>query len=912
MKSATKRTIITLLFLLIILFSSLKWITNLYVDWLWFSTLNYQDVFLKIFFSDIGFKAIVGLVAFLLIFINLLPTKKLILKAAQTVRPVKEEENIYVIQKESWRKYISSKFLSWIYFLGALFLAFAFSASATGKWQVLQNFLNSTPFDVLDPIFNKDIGFYVFNLPFYEYLYSILIGIVIIMMLCTVIAYLLIEMLKNPGQIKLFKSEAFRLHISSLAAIFFAALSWGYLLKEYTLLYSQSGNVYGAGYSDIHATLFAYKALVILSLVCAIAILINVFLRKFKLVMYTVGFLLVVSIVLGGVYPALMQKFIVVPNELSRETPYIENSIEFTRMAYGLDKVEKKSFPAGNTLTPEDVQNNPETIENIRLWDYRPLQQTYSQLQEMRSYYELSNIDVDRYMIDGRYRQVMLSAREMDEAQAKTWINQRLKYTHGYGIVMTPVNEISSEGLPNLFIKDIPPVSSIDLEVTRPEIYFGEQTNNYVLVNTEELEFDYPKGENNSYTTYEGKDGIKINNILKRLVFAFNLTDYKILLSGEITNESQILLYRNIKDRVTKIAPFLHFDSDPYIVIDNGKLYWLWDAYTVTNRFPYSEPFSGELNYIRNSVKIVIDAYTGETSFYVSDTTDPIIKTYSKIFPNMFLPLEEMPDGLKDHVRYPEDLFAIQSQKYAVYHMENPEVFYNKEDKWTIPTEMIYDEEVDMESYYTIVKLPGEEEKEYIQIIPFNPQGKKNMIAWMAGRSDGEYYGKLLVYEFPKQELVYGPIQVEAKITSDPYISQQVALWNQSGSQVLRGNLMIIPIEDSLLYVEPLYLQAEQSKIPELRRVVLVHGEKVVMGSTLQEALESLFGNQKATDQNPIDLSVEAENQDINQLIQRANDIYLEAENSLKVGDWTAYGKAQNELEAILNQLLTQSNTVQQ
>ncbi|MGB9847022.1 MAG: UPF0182 family protein, partial [Desulfotomaculales bacterium] len=518
---------------------------------------------------------------------------------------------------------------------------------------------------------------------------------------------------------------------------------------------------------------------------------------------YAVGVMFALSVALLVIYPSLLQKLVVIPNEMEREKPYIENNIKMTRIAYDLNTVEKKSFPAGKTITAQDLQENEDTVKNIRLWDYRPLQQTYSQLQEMRTYYEFKDVDVDRYTVDGHYRQVMLSARELNVnslPEAKTWVNQHLKYTHGYGIAMSPVNEVTSEGLPEFFIKDIPPVTRTNLKVERPEIYFGELTNQYVLVNTRSQEFDYPVGEENAWSTYQGKSGVQINSLFRRVIFAVAFHDYKLLLAGDVTNESQVLYYRNIVERARKVAPFLLYDGDPYIVLSEGKLYWILDAYTVSNMFPYAEPFQEDLNYIRNAVKVVIDAYTGQVSFYAILPDEPVLKAYEKIFPGLFLPFEKMPADLKNHIRYPEDLFTIQAKKYAVYHMEDYRVFYNKEDKWNLPSELFGAEEQTMEPYYTIVHLPGEERPEFIQIMPFTPQNKKNMIAWLAGRSDGSDYGKLFVYEFPKQELVYGPMQIEARINQDTLISQQITLWDQGGSRVIRGNLLVVPIKDALLY----------------------------------------------------------------------------------------------------------------
>jgi uncharacterized membrane protein (UPF0182 family) len=895
--------------LAVLLMALARWGANLYIDWLWFASLNYQSIFLTILLSEIGLKIAVGVAVFILMFVNLLPARNALLKAVEAGRQFQEDENVITLYQSPWSKYVTSKPVVLVFMLISLVMAFFVGAAVTGDWVILQKFINPSSFGISDPIFNKDVGFYVFQLPFYQFLYKLITWIVLLLAFWAAIAYFVSESARG-GPAKLLRSEAARFHLSALAAIYFGIRAWGYRLEQYNLLHTQSGVVYGPGYTDVHATLFAYKALFFICLLCAVVILVNVFLRRFRLVLVTIGFLLVASVALGGVYPALIQKFVVLPTELSREKPYIKNSIEFTRKAYGLDEVERQSFPAGKTLSQADIQQNQETVKNIRLWDYRPLQQTYGQLQEMRLYYELKNIDVDRYHINGQYRQVMIAAREMNQEklsdQAKTWVNQRLKYTHGYGVVMSSVNEVSGEGLPNLFVKDIPPVSNIDLQVKSPEIYFGELTDNYVIVNTRELEFDYPQGEENKYATYKEDKGVKINSIFRRAMFAFALGDYKMLLSGEVNNNSQVLYYRNIKERVPKIAPFLSYDSDPYIVVDEGKLYWMWDAYTVTDMYPYAEPFSHGLNYIRNSVKVVIDAYSGDVKFYVSDVKDPLINTYSRIFPGLFLPLKDMPGTLADHIRYPEDLFTIQAQKYTVFHMEDPEVFYNKEDKWNLPNEMFYNEEQPMEPYYSIVKLPGDNKSEYIQILPFTPQNKTNMIAWLAGRSDGEKYGRLLVYEFPKQELVYGPMQVEARINQDTTISQQIALWDQRGSQVIRGNLMVIPVKDSLLYVEPLYLQAQQGKMPELRRVIVVHGDRVVMEPTLDTALQKIFGGNLQQPSVPNQPSAEQTGQPdrtISQLAAEAGKIYNEAQSRLKNGDWSGYGDSQRRLKDIIDEL---------
>lgn len=894
--------VLAAIILLVLVVSGAK----LYTDWLWFQSLNYQRIFMTIVISDIGLRVSVGLAFFILLFINLLLTRGPLLKASQRASVVKEDE-LLTIQNSLLSQFVTPRFLLVVFTFISLFMAFLFNFTVAKDWVVLQKFLHPTSFGIIDPVFKLDVGFYVFKLPFYLFLYKVASLAVLVTAFWVVIVYFLVNLLQgNPGM--LLQSISARYHLSFLAALFFIIKALGYQLEQYTLLFTHHGAVWGPGYTGTHATLVAYKVLAVIALLCALAILINLFLRRFRLIVYSIGVLLVASVLLGGVYPYLVQKFVVTPNEAVIERPYLERNIQFTRMAYNLDKIERKSFPAGRTLTAEDIRTNQDTIGNIRLWDWEPLKQTYSQLQEIRLYYEFPDIDVDRYTVDGRYRQVMLAPRELNQehlpAQAKTWVNQRLTFTHGYGISMSPVNEFSGEGLPAFFLKDIPPAGPTDLKVDRPEIYYGERTDQYVIVNTRSQEFNYPKGDENVFSIYESHSGVQMSNFLRRVMFALSLGDYKLLLSNEVDNNSRVLYYRNIKQRVPKIAPFLQYDADPYIVLSEGKLYWMWDAYTTTDSFPYSEPYDKVNNYIRNSVKVVIDAYSGQVDFYISDASDPLVLTYSKIFPGMFKPMEEMSEDLKRHIRYPVDLFKTQAQMYAVYHMEDPLVFYNKEDKWNLATELFGKEEKPIEPYYTIIELPGTDKPEFILIMPFTPQNKKNMIAWMAARSDGEDYGKLLSYNFPKQELVYGPMQIEARLNQDTTISQQLSLWDQRGSKVIRGNLLVIPIKDALVYVAPIYLQAEQSKMPELRRVIVAHGDMVVMEPTLEKALERIFGPDTglkptvwpAEGTQPASVS-------ISELAKSANKLYDEAQNKLKAGDWAGYGETLNRLKQTLNEL---------
>lgn len=898
---------------LVVLLLLARWGANLYVDWLWFNSLGYTQVFTTILLSEIGLRLLVGIAAFIFIFFNLMLTRKAVLQRLNS-RQHMESEDIITIYQSPLSKFVTPRFLTLLYLGAGLLLGLFASTVVTGDWVILQKFLHQTSFGYSDPIFNNDIGKYVFELPFQQFIYRLLTLFIVLAALVVAIVYFITET-GGQGLAKVFNSLAARLHLSFLAALFFLVRAWGYRLEQYMLLYSPNGVAAGPGYTDINARLLAFKILMFIALVIAVIILVNLFLRRFKLIVYGIGALLVASILLGGVYPSIIQNLVVKPNELNREAPYLKNSIEFTRLAYNLNNVDTESFPAGQRLTAADIDQHRELINNIRLWDWRPLTETYTQLQAIRPYYSLKNVDIDRYNINGEYRQVMLSAREMDQSQlaetAQTWINQRLKYTHGYGITMNPVNRMTSEGQPEFFIKNIPPVSNVDVEVTRPEIYFGEMTDDYVIVNTNAEEFDYPIGNENAHTTYEGDDGVKIGGLFRKVIFALVMADYKMLLANDLNRDSQILFYRNIKERVPKLAPFLRYDSDPYMVVaGDGSLHWMWDAYTVSDMFPYSEPFSGRNNYIRNSVKVVVSAYSGEVDFYIVDNTDPVIATYEKVFPGVFKPIDQMPEDLREHIRYPVDLFTIQAEKYTTYHMTNVEVLYNQEDKWNQPNERYASEEIKMEPYYVITRLPDSERSEFVLIMPFTPKNKSNMIGWMASRMDGAHYGKLLVYEFPKQELVYGPMQIEARIDQDTYISQQINLWSQRNTSVIRGNLLVIPIKDALLYVEPLYLQAETSKMPELRRVIIAHGDKIVMEPTLELALQQIFGGQVPPDntggtegETPETPGGEEPVTELNDLIERANNLFEQAQAKLQEGDWAGYGESLDSLQETLDDM---------
>lgn len=807
---------------------------------------------------------------------------------------------------------------------GSVGIALMAGSFATSEWTTVLKYLHRTPFGETDPIFKADIGFWIFQLPLLEGIQVWLLSLALLGFILSITIYGLKGMFSlndHRGMI----DGAIKMHLSLLSSGVVLLWGWGFWLDRYHLLYGAGGVVFGGGYADVHGRLFALTVLSILAIGCAISLLLSARRRGWRLPLQLGGLFVVVFLLLNGFYPWAMQQFVVSPNELEKEKPYLAHNIRFTQTAYHLHDVQRQPYTAETKLTPTVLQNNQPTIRNIRLWDYRPLLSTYRQLQEIRLYYRFSHIDVDRYRLKDIYQQVMLSARELIFEQipqtARTWVNQRLKYTHGYGLAMSPVNQITTDGLPELYIKDLPPRSTVDLNIQQPAIYYGEGTNHYIFTGATTDEFDYPRGDNNAMTRYTGRGGVPLSSLGHKLAYAFDLRSLQLLISNYLTPQSRIHYYRQIQQRVSHIAPFLHFDSDPYLTITNGRLQWIIDAYTTSDRYPYSQPVLGSpdsgtvlqehpianlvrdrLNYIRNSVKVVVDAYDGTVQFFAVDETDPILKTYRKIFPQLFLPKSSIPSEIKAHFRYPQDLFKIQAQMYLAYHMSNPEAFYNREDLWHFPMQTYEGSEVTMQPYYTIMRLPGNEQEEFVLILPFTPTNKDNMIAWAAARSNGQEYGKLLLYEFPKQKLIYGPRQIEARIDQEPQISQQFTLWNQSGSKVIRGDLLVIPIEKSLLYVEPVYLRAEQGALPELKRVIAAYDKDVVMAETLNEALNEIFGaiqSQKEVLKAPI--------ANFSALASKALATQQKAETAARQGNWADYGRYQKELAEIL-QSLNQKN----
>lgn len=917
--SQYKSTIKLIVFFLLLAAASL--LINMYIDWLWFKSVSFQEVFTTILFNKIGLYALIFLVTLGLFYINLWLTRKNISDDEPRLHNDNDPDIIYLERPPSiWKELLTGQTAKYIFLAISIFAAFMVSSVAADNWLVVQQYLNGVKVGVIDPIFNKDLGFYFFNLTFYQFIYSTLMMLLVLLLLAVILIYA--SNTTNQmiyGRLKEFSFA--KGHLAVLLAAIFALKAWGYRLDAYQLLFSPGGIVFGATYTDINARLLAYKVMLALSIIIALLLLANIFVRKMNLVYISIGTWAIVAILLGTIYPSLLQSLVVQPNEFNKERPYLENAIKFTRQAYGLDKAQSIARTVDYDLNINDSKHTS-TIKNIRLWDWQPSKTTYKNLQQLRSYYVFNDVDIDRYELNGESRQLMLSAREIDQselpAQAKTWINQKLMYTHGYGVVVSPVTEITTEGFPEFYIKDIPPQFSTDLTITRPEIYFGEKTDDYVIVNTKQKEFDYPMGEQNVFSTYEGHDGVKIQSLPRKLMLAWVLKDYKMLLSSDITNDSQVLMYRNVVERIRKIAPYLAFDGDPYIIIDEkGKLYWMQDAYTYTNKYPYSQPFDDwGNNYIRNSVKIITDAYSGEVNFYIADDSDPIVNTLRKVFPNLYKSIDEMPADLRKHVRYPVDMFMVQAEMYTTFHMSDPWVFYNKEDPWIIPNEIVDDKQQKMEPYYINMTLDQDEGTEFVLMMPFSPKSRPNMIAWMGARMDGDNYGKMMVYNFPKQETIYGPEQVESRINQNTSIAQQLTLWDQRGVRVYRGNLLVIPVDNSILYIEPIYLQADNSKLPELKRIIAGFGEKLVMEPTLDEALLKLFGEgprppeaaKPDVDTPDVDTPEETPFKSVQELAQQARDIYDRANEQLKEGNWAGYGESIEKLNVIISELEAAAN----
>jgi uncharacterized membrane protein (UPF0182 family) len=813
-----------------------------YTDWLWFRELGYEGIFVRTLNAQFAVFAATFAAVFLFLYANLRIARQTIRRPHVVVGTGPDGRAISVETGQ----------LASLALPVAIVVALALAIAAAGRWLMWLNFFNASSFGEVDPLFGRDVSFYMFRLPVWRAIQQQA-------MICSVLALLgcglyyvlsgsfVIEPRGGAGLFPRMRLlPAARRHLGLLAALVFGLLAWGTWFDIPNTLLTPATRIHGASYVDIYARLPILRITIVVLLAGTGLSLFYGFSRKAWPLPVAVLLYLVVTFG-GGIYSASVQRLIVVPDELNREQPYIVHNIAATRRAYALDRVEEREVSGDAALTAKDIIANTETIENIRLWDHQPLLQTFAQIQEIRTYYDFKNVDNDRYMINGKYRQVMLSARELntESMQNRSWVNERLTFTHGYGLTLGPVNQVTTQGLPVLFIRDLPPVSTVDLKVDQPSIYFGELTSPYALVKTKQAEFHYPKGDDNETTTYDGSGGVPIGNFLRRLLFAIRFADTDILFTNQLTRESRILYHRAITDRVQLLAPFLAFDADPYPVLSEGRLFWIQDAYTTSRNFPYSTPttFQGDsINYIRNSVKIVIDAYHGSTTFYLADDKDPVAHTLGKVFPGIFRPLSDMPADLRLHVRYPEDIFKVQAGMYQVFHMTNPTVFYNNEDQWQVPMLEGERAQTPMQPYYTVMRLPGSDKAEFIQMLPFTPRLKENLSAWMVARSDGEHYGRMLVFQFPKQKIVFGPKQIVGRINQDEFISPQITLWNQQGSRVIWGTLLVIPVQESLLYVRPLYLQSPEGRIPELKQVIVAYQDRIEMAETLTLALGKIFG----------------------------------------------------------------------
>ncbi len=908
------RIALILLIPLILLIISTNWI----LEWLWLRELGYSEVFqvLKSAQVILFFGAIILAGAYVIFNFRILARRIGTISLMDT--PI---DNLNIsIPPDRQQKWITRFFTA-----GALFIALMFALSIVLRWDDSLRFLWGQPFGETDPIFGRDVGFYMFQLPFLDVLQSSLSVITFITTAILALVYFFTDQISaKPGQ-------GFRANSAALwqvkinAAIWLVILSFGFFLSRYELLFREDGVVFGAGYTHVSIELPALWIAFALTLALAAMILASRWINLNKPLIGVAA--LVVITLIGGrvILPSAVQQFQVDPNELEVERPYIENNISMTRQAYGLDDVRQVRYSAEDTLTAEDIRPNQDIIENIRLWDPRLLIQTYRQLQEIRPYYQFNDVDIDRYTIGGQKEQVMLSARELVPqlpSDSDTWVNRHLQFTHGFGLAMSPVNRTNRQGEPLLYIRDLPPVASAGLEVDNPAIYYGENSGEYYIVNTSTEELHYPSGDGNVYHHYEGEGGIEVSNWLRRLLFAWEKGDINIILSDYIQPDSRIQFWRSVQERINRITPFLTLDDDPYLVRHDGRLLWIQDAYTTSSKYPYSQPY-GQQNYIRNSVKIVVDAYEGSVDYYVVEEDDPVIQIYQDIFPDMFQSIDDVPDGLDEHFRYPVNLFEAQLELYNRYHMTNPRVFYNDEDRWARPNEQYAGQRQQMEPYYVLGRLPDADtdDLEFKLISPVTPRERNNMIAWLAARSDPEHYGELVTYNLPPDRLILGPSQIESRIDQDPEISRQIALWDQRGSRVIRGNLLVVPIENSFMYVEPVFLLADDEDIPQLQRVIVAVGEEISMQPTIQAAMVDLFGDEAdflQPEVEPEELLTEeelaelAEDPDagIEQPVQQVDleasgmeeirTLWQDLRQAMADGNWARYGELLDELDELI------------
>ncbi len=904
-----RRGLSFLVFVGIIGFSIARAVATFFTNYLWFDSVELNSVWLKIILTKSALVAATSLLAFAFIFINL----RLAVRATPVMDIFESFESQDPLSR--FREFFNERFLKYRLW-GAIGLSLFLGAGASQLWEQVLLFLNQKSFGITDPVFQYDVSSFIFGLPLYRLFVSWAFQLVIFSSFIIILFFIATGALQlRPGRLPEVSSGA-KAHLSVLLAFIAILKAFAYRLDSMELLYSPRGKVFGASYTDVVAHLPALNLLILISLFGAVLLLVNIRRRGWLLPATAISLWLAVSIIVGGVVPAAIQRFRVVPDELNKELPYVENHINYTRLAYGLNIIEEKSFEASPNLTDNDISDNSQTVDNIRLWDPTVLAETYSQLQEIRAYYALDEVDVDRYRINGELTQVMVSARELDQTNlpAVGWVNERLQYTHGYGVVFSPANNVASQGQPDFYVKGVPATTTVsELEVEQPRIYFGESAESveYVVVNSLQDEVDYPlstEGQSVAYTNYSGDGGVGIGSFFRRLGFALRYSELNLLISNQLSDDSKLIMERNVVSRVKKAAPFLYTDNDPYLALIDGNLFWIIDMYTVSDKYPYAQPAdtrrinenSGlpiNFNYLRNSVKAVVNAYDGTMNFYVVDEEDPLISSYNDIFPNLFTPKSAMSTELLEHIRYPEDLFTIQSDMYRDYHMTDPRVFYADEDPWVIPSDSSTTPRVatlrgefteigfkPMLPYYLLMSLPGESDLSYLIFQPFNPENRPNMQSFLVADADPENYGQLIDFRLPKGEFVDGPSQVATRINQDPDISQIFTLLDQQGSSVIKGNLFVVPINQSILYYQPIYLQGEQNPLPEFKFVVVVFQDRIIMEESLSEALASVFGGDFLTEN-----IEDTEGESALELLEKANTAFEKAQQELLNGNLGLY-----------------------
>ena len=913
-RQLSARVRLSLVALLLVVFVLLPIIASRLTDWLWYRDLGFERVFLTKIVAQWSFGLAAGLAALVVLYTN----ARVALSGIAT-------RNLHIKDANDWArsgpKVLADRFAAWVAPLVVVAFGVVMGLGASGDWGDLARFWFRTPFGVTDPVFGRDIAYYVFTVPFREGVLTFANVLLTLALLMAAVIYLArteigVVVGRGTDAWRFYASPRTQLHLAVLVAALLAGAALDYLFVDIPgLLIARHPVLFGATYTDLNVQIPLMRLLAVIFVAGGGALL--WYARRAQLVRgaVVVGATCIgAALLFNGFIPATYQSFSVQPNELARETAQIRHHLSATRSAWGIETVEHRELTPGRQLTKRDLDANQVTIRNVRLWDREPLLQTYGQIQSIRTYYDFVSVDDDRYMVNGELRQVLLAPRELNTAAIpnRSFVNEHVTYTHGMGLTLGPSNQVTAEGLPVLWIKDLPPASSVPIQITRPQIYFGELANDFILAPTDQKEIDYPSGQGDAavYTQFAGETGVSIGSFWRRALFALRFGSMNILLSELLTKDTRILFHRDVIERAQLALPFFQFDPDPFMFVTNdGRLEWMVDGYTVTGRYPYAQPLGNGVNYMRNSVKVVIDAYTGETRAYLADPSDPMIRTLGRIYPGLLRPMSEMPADVRAHVRYPLQLFNAQSSIYATYHMTDAETFYHREDQWQIPAGGAQSGRVNAEAFmrHIVMRLPGETAPEFILMRPFTPRQKDNLAAWMVARNDGENYGKLRVYSFPRQSLVFGPAQIVNRINQDTEVARQISLWDQRGSEVIRGELLVIPIEESLIYVQPLYLRAQGGRIPELKRVVVAHESQVAMEETLEAGLARLFGGAPLAAAAVTDRAATApaadSNAEIARLLREANDSYERARAAQRGEDWATYGAEMKKLGELLRRL---------